>query len=54
MRGEITDKIPGFYNSIEKRGLKSCSFTVSRFFYEGRVLRAGSAMCDKSNISTDI
>jgi len=31
LRGEITDSIPRFYNSIEKRSLKSCGFTVNRF-----------------------
>ena len=33
MRGEIIDSVPRFYNSIEKRSLKSCGFTVSRFKY---------------------
>ena len=50
MRGEITDSVPRFYNSIEKRSLKSCGFTVSRFKYEGGVLRAGPAMRDKSSV----
>ena len=54
MRGEITDSVPRFYNSIEKRSLKSCGFTISRFKYEGGVLRAGPAMRDKSNISINI
>jgi len=31
MRGEIADDVPGFYNSFEERGMKSCGFTVSRF-----------------------
>ena len=54
MRGEITDSVPRFYNSIEKRSLKSCGFTVSRFKYEGGILRAGPAMRDKSNISINM
>lgn len=54
MRGENEYNVPGFYNSIVERGLKSWGFAVSRFQYEGRVLRAGSAMCDRRNISTDI
>lgn len=44
----------GFTILLKKRGLKSHGFTVSRFYYEGRVVRVRLAMCAKSNISINI
>ena len=35
MRGEIADNVPGFYNSVEERRLKSCGFYSKQVLVRG-------------------